>query len=627
MGTENKKHAVSLGIRIGIVFFLTILIVITAAYFVLLRNVQNLFTEYTITMVEAMTDQGVDMIETELNTGKSEAVFLANAFQLPVLKGDEAGFPKPYIEGGYLRMVYVTQEKAVASDGSVRDHIQSRADIQTAFSGETAVYGPYYNAENEFVVCYSAPVRQENEIVGVLAVEKNGYRFCEVIQNIRFINSGESYIINEDGTDIAVSDPNHMEWVTSQYNAQKLLEENGDEETGLILELERKGLNGESGVGTYSWEDGLVYVFYRPIPSVNWVLLAGMRRSEIVAMTYTALLSSVSDGPVLGICLFFVVLLTILIIYWIISSMKKNADINEGLRRIANYDSLTGLLNRNSYHAVFDTLLKEQGPVSCVYVDVNGLHELNNHLGHSAGDDMLKAVAGELRQRFPLEDVYRIGGDEFVVLRRGRNMQKLRAEMERVRQSLHDQNYDISIGIACCEEADEVNAMLQEAEAAMQEDKKWFYQNNGNERRMRILDESLKQTLLEKQDADTFLAVLEPVFSGVYFVNLSVDTVRSLYIPDYFESCLQEMGRRFSKALLLYAERNVLPEYLPLFHQLCDYLKLEGIMKDGNAEFDYEKVNGDRLHLRILKFKDYTPERRETLWIFSNAGRLNMEIE
>lgn len=240
---------------------------------------------------------------------------------------------------------------------------------------------------------------------------------------------------------------------------------------------------------------------------------------------------------------------------------------------------------------------------------------------------MLKAVAGELRQRFPLEDVYRIGGDEFVVLCRGRNMQKLRAEMERVRQSLHDQNYDISIGIACCEEADEVNAMLQEAEAAMQEDKKWFYQNNGNERRMRILDESLKQTLLEKQDADTFLAVLEPVFSGVYFVNLSVDTVRSLYIPDYFESCLQEMGRRFSKALLLYAERNVLPEYLPLFHQLCDYLKLEGIMKDGNAEFDYEKVNGDRLHLRILKFKDYTPERRETLWIFSNAGRLNMEIE
>ena len=38
--------------------------------------------EYTITMVEAMTDQGVDMIETELNTGKSEAVFLANAFHV-----------------------------------------------------------------------------------------------------------------------------------------------------------------------------------------------------------------------------------------------------------------------------------------------------------------------------------------------------------------------------------------------------------------------------------------------------------------------------------------------------------------------------------------------------------------
>ena len=51
-----------------------------------------------------------------------------------------------------------------------------------------------------------------------------------------------------------------------------------------------------------------------------------------------------------------------------------------------------------------------------VYIDVVGLHEINNHLGHKAGDGMLCAVAGAMQRMFPLADTYRIGGDEFVVL-------------------------------------------------------------------------------------------------------------------------------------------------------------------------------------------------------------------
>lgn len=493
MERTNKKHVFSLGVRVGIVFLVTVAAVIIVAYYALSKNFQSLMTDYTLKLVAAMTEQGVQMVENELDTGRQEASFLADAFKVPASEGEEVIFPQSYTKGSHLRMVYVTQKGTAASDGRQRD-ISTRQDVRTAFAGETAVYGPYFNEEDEFVVCYTAPIKQDGNIVGVLSVEKDGYRFCELIKNIRFINSGESYIIDENGTDIAVSDQNHIEWVNTQYNAQKLYEEKADEETKAIIELEKKGLNGETGLDTYYWKEGLVYVYYKPVSSVGWVLLAGLREEEVVSMTRSALFATVLEKPIMGICLFLVFLLTALIMYWIISSMKKNAEINEKLNIIANYDSLTGLMNRNSYSIAIDKNSKEECRfAACVYIDVNGLHEINNHLGHQAGDEMLIAVADALRHAFPVDDIYRIGGDEFVVLCRGQSKQDIYNVMEEVKQSLRNCNYEISVGIAWKDSNTNTIGMINEAESAMQMDKKQFYESNGNERRGRNMNEKSVQ--------------------------------------------------------------------------------------------------------------------------------------
>lgn len=60
--------------------------------------------------------------------------------------------------------------------------------------------------------------------IGVLAVEKNGYMLNDLISGIRFLQTGEAYIINAEGTDIAVSDLSHISWVTSQYNAREIVD-------------------------------------------------------------------------------------------------------------------------------------------------------------------------------------------------------------------------------------------------------------------------------------------------------------------------------------------------------------------------------------------------------------------
>ena len=64
---------------------------------------------------------------------------------------------------------------------------------------------------------------------------------------------------------------------------------------------------------------------------------------------------------------------------------------------MSEIDMLTGVRNRNSYEqnlSIYPSLCKKN--LSCIFADLNGLHELNNTKGHEAGDKMLQFVAGKL---------------------------------------------------------------------------------------------------------------------------------------------------------------------------------------------------------------------------------------
>lgn len=627
MEAEEKKRGAILGIRIGFLYLTVFGILVLAAFYILSQSFEEMLTSYTITLVQTMVEQGVTTVESQLQAGREEVKTLAAYFSRPEKGTRYAAFPDKISESDILRMVYISGDGTVASDGRRRD-LRGREDIIRAFNGEKTVYGPYYNGENEYVICYSVPVYQNGEIYGVFSIEKSGYSFSELIGNIQFADTGEAYIINEEGTDIAVSRKEHINWVEEGYNAGRLLETQEDQDAGSVLALENKGLAGESGIGTYEWEGSLCYVVYEPIPSTGWVLLAGLRREEIVSMMRSVLYSSLIKGPVPIVCVTVFLFLTAIIIYWIIRSMKKSAEINERLKIIANYDSLTGIMNRNSYHDAVDKLkFGKCRTLGCVYVDVNGLHEINNHLGHHAGDKMLITVADVLRGTFTKSDIYRIGGDEFVVICRNKGEQDICDRAVLARQKLKEQGYEISVGIGWMDLQPDISVIVNQAEEAMQQDKKRYYQDNGKERQLRLLNREVEQMMLEKQDADTFLSVLAPEFKGVYFVDMSRNTIRHLFIPSYFEEILREAGDIFSEALLLYARRIVSLKYREQFIKFCDYSSLR-MQLSGNAapEFIYEKTDGTWIRLRILKFKNYTDKSRETLWIFEDAESIEQRL-
>ena len=89
---------------------------------------------------------------------------------------------------------------------------------------------------------------------------------------------------------------------------------------------------------------------------------------------------------------------------------------SELYRKLAYRDELTGLSNRAAYERDWDQIDREKG-AALIMFDINGLKAANDTWGHAVGDQLIQAAAEAIAQAFgEIGTVYRIGGDEFLVL-------------------------------------------------------------------------------------------------------------------------------------------------------------------------------------------------------------------
>lgn len=100
---------------------------------------------------------------------------------------------------------------------------------------------------------------------------------------------------------------------------------------------------------------------------------------------------------------------------------SKLADANAQLKRLATTDELTDLLNRREamsrLAALWSASVRRQSPLACISLDIDHFKNFNDLYGHAVGDTVLRAAAEALRSTVRSEeDVYRIGGEEFLVL-------------------------------------------------------------------------------------------------------------------------------------------------------------------------------------------------------------------
>ncbi len=300
----------------------------------------------------------------------------------------------------------------------------------------------------------------------------------------------------------------------------------------------------------------------------------------------------------------------------------ENRQNYQTLAYISQVDELTGLMNRNSYHARLDDLAAmEGGTVGCVYIDANGLHEINNHLGHDAGDEMLRSVADALLASFDKKDTFRLGGDEFAVLVTAMPQEDLERKAKAVSEAVEKCGYTVSVGIEWHRGEFQVNAIVAAAEAAMRKNKAEFYASKGGERQMRNLNTRLEQTLSAKRDTDTLLSYLAPNLLGVYFVDPEKDSCRSvLATSPFFEEALKQTQYSFLGAMKLYAAQKVRPECQATLLEHCDYDHLLSLLeKDGVVECRFQSQYGTKVLLKIRHPSRSGDNTKELIWLFQST--------
>ena len=284
-------------------------------------------------------------------------------------------------------------------------------------------------------------------------------------------------------------------------------------------------------------------------------------------------------------------------------------------------DPLTGLLNRRRFERDLEWWGRNRPEtLTCVYIDVVGLHEINNHLGHKAGDGMLCAVAGAMQRMFPLADTYRIGGDEFVVLWADYTGDQGAEAAARIKALLRESNYEISVGVHQIEPDENLEDGVDRAENAMRRDKEAYYRETGNLGQMRVLNEKLERILVEKRDMDMFLRAIAPRYIGVYAVDNNTGRMRSIVIPDRFRRIVKEAKGLFIPALAQYAEEVVADAWRGSFAPLLD---LPGVIRrverEGMVCATFRRRDGAWIRLQVMRYLPDEDEGGGTLWIFSAA--------
>lgn len=168
------------------------------------------------------------------------------------------------------------------------------------------------------------------------------------------------------------------------------------------------------------------------------------------------------------------------------AEVRERRKVEAEVRRLSVTDELTGLYNRRGFFMLAEqelTVTRRSGIPTClVFVDLDGLKQVNDTLGHDDGDAMLRDAARLLQSTFRRGDVIgRLGGDEFAILAAtpGGSVEEIEArlqkDLEKFNRSYRNRySVSMSIGIAQCpaDAGVSLDQIVAQADAAMYERKR-----------------------------------------------------------------------------------------------------------------------------------------------------------
>ncbi len=163
-----------------------------------------------------------------------------------------------------------------------------------------------------------------------------------------------------------------------------------------------------------------------------------------------------------------------------IASEIANYQLMKKLEVLSSIDMLTGVKNRNTMNNGVDEIVagkkKMHYPYAVVFVDLNGLKRVNDEGGHTAGDQLLRNAAAILRGVFFDSDVYRAGGDEFMIIADDKDENKISARVEQLSKRTESTDVHFAVGSCIVDENDDIRMAMRLADERMYANKNEYYE-------------------------------------------------------------------------------------------------------------------------------------------------------
>ena len=241
------------------------------------------------------------------------------------------------------------------------------------------------------------------------------------------------------------------------------------------------------------------------------------------------------------------------------------------LHRLSYHDLLTNALNRNAFMDVLSQFRPGQyASAGIIYIDINGMKEINDFYGHHQGDKILITTVAKVFNLFKPDELFRIGGDEFVIITYDLTETDFYEKFNLLSNIFCKKtNLPFSIATGSCwvKSPSDLNSLLQQADSAMYADKKKFYYGKEKTSRYRhnlddILNLANYSALQEALTAGQFCIYFQPKISldteefiGSEALIRYINQAGEIIAPNNFIPILEEA--RLIKMLDLYVFEEV----------------------------------------------------------------------
>jgi len=507
------------GYYILMVFLTLTLIYTTFSVFFQLR-INTIKKDEIVSNQEKTVQTKIEFVIYKLNRLIGDALYITDTFMISNADaGDYSEIINEWLSFSNRMNIY-DQIRYIGIDGYEKIRIQHDDNGSFLVNNDELQYkGDYYyfintiklnakqvyfskmdlNVENKIIeepkkpmLRIATPLYIDHELCGIIILNYYGNDILNYIDVKSKSNQNSIYMLDSNGYWIVNSEDSSLEWgflyedkandtfaslypnewaTIKQENKGTIITENGVFSFANMYTNEQFGLLDTDTSLNFETRDYYI-VNYLPIDAADWIYF---ETNIFVILAYTVNNNLLNYG----ILLFISIVISIMYVVY-----REERD---KIKYYSTFDVMTGVYNRRTGLDKLNSIYKKYGnntkSTTVCFIDINGLKEVNDELGHIIGDELIMNVVKVIKENIRNNDfISRFGGDEFLIVLTNINAEEAEFVWTRINNEFNrinreqDNPYNISVSHGIYEftanENETLDSLINKADAKMYEEKR-----------------------------------------------------------------------------------------------------------------------------------------------------------